>query len=214
MGLLALSPIEARATRVANFNASGTSSLGANYGTTPNSSVVIAQSNLYSNCSVTITNNSSSTQNITYSITLSASLATNGGASGAYAGMPVTFSNPIVLAPAGTVGGTNCSSSTTCTIPQNSDSYVVGGVTLRNGDFPPLTSNGSTAYAESLSCYGSITVNDNSTTAPGFVTAAGALTTFTEASPGVSTSASTAGSNMATTIPSQTPIVISEGRPF
>jgi len=215
--LLALAPSEARATRVANFSAQGTSSLGANYGTTTNSSLVVKNQKLYSNCSVTISNSSSSTQNITYSITLSATLATNGGGAGAIAttpAMPITFSRTITLASAGTTGGANCSSSPTCTIPQNIDAYTFGADTLTGGDFPYLTSDAVTAQAESVSCYGYIQVNDNSTAAPGFVTASGTLTTFTEASPGVSTNANGIGSNMTTTTPSQTAIVISEGRPF
>ena len=177
---------------MATFSASGQNVLGIN-----GTSKVITSSTLYSNCNVTVTNNSNQSQTITYYIKLTVNGVTSYEST--------TTGTAVILSASNNSSGTNCAnnSSSSCTFP-------FGG----SEDFSPrLTPNGS-PQSQTVACSGWIEVDDTTTGSPGFVTAAGSLTTYQETAASAGLGAGGGDGRTTTTTPTVTPLIINGGSPF
>lgn len=99
------------------------------------------------------------------------------------------------------------------TVPSNANfpvSYLNGYPVTNPGTPMPNTLAG---FVDQVKCEGWIKVDDATAGNGGFVTASGTLTTFTESMPLVGLKDDSKAS-LVTTTPSNTPIIIQEGRPF
>ena len=204
---------DALATRKVNFSAQGQNILGQSDGIT----YLVTGSTLNSGCNISMVNNSQQNQTVYYYIRLIQAgsvywQSDTGGITGS--------GTAIKLGPfSGAASGyTECCPSSSCS--GNASPYctinqefaaVVTSVT------PGTNVNGGVASPKvtSVLCEGWIKVDDTTSTAVGFITATGALTTYAESPPATQVSGTAGGFlHRSTTSPTVTQINIGEGRPF
>lgn len=195
---------KAWALRVANFVATGQCTANTGGAGSPR-----VTGSTQAGCLISVVNASSNSQTITFTF----SGKVNGAALPQMGDPQLTTTTINITQSGSSTSPYTASSSYTDTARTLAASGTAGDSVTYEWLPPPFGASFAVVDYE-LRCEGSIQVWDTTATSPGFVTASGVITTFTQSASGAGLGVGGGDSNTAATNPTSTPIVIGEGRAF